>query len=87
MDDFTRCTWVYLLKHKSNTQFLLPQFATMVKTQFDSQIKTIRSDNGAKFLLKEFFQSNGILLVTTCCNNSEFLGMVTLKSPGMVFAV
>ena len=36
VDDFTRCTWVYLLKHKSDTQFLLPQFATMVKTQFDS---------------------------------------------------
>ena len=24
VDDFTRCTWVYLLKHKSDTQFLLP---------------------------------------------------------------
>ena len=27
------------------------------------------------------------LLVTACCDNSGFLGVVTLKSPGGVFAV
>ena len=27
------------------------------------------------------------LLVITCCNNSEFSGVVTLKSPGGVFTV
>ena len=61
VDDFTRCTWVYLLKHKSETQVYLPQFAFMVFTQFNCKIKTIRSDNGTKFYLKDFFQSNGIL--------------------------
>ena len=71
MDDFTRCTWVYLLKHKSNTQFLLPQFATMVKTQFDSWIKTIRSDNGIEFLQKDFFQSNGILHQLSCVDTPQ----------------
>nr|XP_023889801.1 uncharacterized protein LOC112001870 [Quercus suber] len=45
VDDFSRCTWVYLLKLKSDTQVLLPSFANMVKTQFSSNIKTIRSDN------------------------------------------
>ena len=79
VDDFTRCTWVYLLKHKSNTQFLLPQFATMVKTQFDSQIKTIRSDNGAKFLLKEFFQPNGILHQLSCVDTPQQNAIVKTK--------
>ena len=79
MDDFTRCTWVYLLKHKSNTQFLLPQFAIMVKTQFDSQIKTIRSDNGAKFLLKEFFQPNGILHQLSCVDTPQQNAIVKTK--------
>ena len=46
VDDFTKCTWVYLLKHKSETQSLFPKFATMISTQFDCKIKTIRSDNG-----------------------------------------
>ena len=79
VDDFTRCTWVYLLKHKSNTQFLLPQFAIMVKTQFDSQIKTIRSDNGAKFLLKEFFQPNGILHQLSCVDTPQQNAIVKRK--------
>ena len=54
VDDFTRCTWVYLLKHKSKTQVYLSQFATMVSTQFNCKIKTIRSDNGTEFYLKDF---------------------------------
>ena len=61
MDDFSRCTWVYLLKLKSDTQFVIPNFAKMVKTQFNGSIKTIRSDNETEFYLKEFFHSNGIL--------------------------
>ena len=32
VDDFARCTWIYLLKHKFETQFFVPQFATMVNT-------------------------------------------------------
>ena len=61
VDDFSRCTWVYLLKLKSDTQFVIPNFAKMVKTQFNGSIKTIRSDNETEFYLKEFFHSNGIL--------------------------
>ena len=30
VDDFSKCAWVYLLKTKSETQFLIPQFSTMV---------------------------------------------------------
>ena len=32
VDDCSMCTWVYLLKHKSQTQFILEQFYTMVET-------------------------------------------------------
>ena len=71
MDDFTRCTWVYLLKNKSETQVYLPQFASMVLTQFDCKIKTIRSDHGTEFYLKEFFHSNGILHQLTCVDTLQ----------------
>ena len=71
VDDFTRCTWVYLLKHKSETQVYLPQFASMVSTQFNCKVKTIRSDNGTEFYLKDFFQSNGILPQLTCVDTPQ----------------
>ena len=38
----------------------------MVHTQFDSKIKTIRTDNGTEFYLKYFFRSNGILHQLSC---------------------
>ena len=54
VDDYSRCTWVYLLKLKAETQSLLTQFYTMVETQFNMKI-----DNGIKFLMKDFFQNQG----------------------------
>ena len=61
VDDFSRCTWIYLLKAKSKTQVLMPQFYAYVETQFNMKIKCIRTDNGIEFQLKEFFKSKGII--------------------------
>ena len=46
VDDYSRCTWVYLLKSKAETQALIHQFSIMVETQFGAKIKCLRSDNG-----------------------------------------
>ena len=79
VDDYSRCTWVYLLKHKSETQVFLPQFAIMVNTQFNSKIQTIRSDNGTEFFLKDFFHSNGILHQLACVDTSQQNAIVERK--------
>ena len=34
VDDCSRCTWVYLLKHKSQIQAILEQFYLMIEAQF-----------------------------------------------------
>lgn len=39
VDDFTQCTWVYLMNHKSETCPFLENFFAMVKTQYQAQIK------------------------------------------------
>lgn len=79
-DDFTRCTWVYLLKHKSDTYFLLSEFATMVHTQFVSKIKTIRTDNGTEvYLIFFFFHSNGILHQLSCVYTPQQNAIVERK--------
>jgi len=53
VDDFSKCTWVYLLKSKAKTSALIQKISAMVETQFDSKIKCIRSDNGTKFKKKK----------------------------------
>ena len=79
VDDYSRCTWVYLLKHKYEIQIFLPQFATVVNTQFNSKIKTIRCDNGTEFYLKDFFHSNGILHQLACVDTSQQNAIVERK--------
>ena len=71
VDDFSRCTWIYLLKAKSETQVLLPQFCAYVETQFNKKIKCIRTDNGTEFLLKEFFKSKGIIHQLSCVETPQ----------------
>ena len=66
VDDCSRCTWVYLLKHKSQTASFLDQFCTRVETQFARKVKCIRLDNGTEFFLKDFFTKRGILHQLSC---------------------
>ncbi|XP_028094616.1 uncharacterized protein LOC114294675 [Camellia sinensis] len=54
IDDHTRCTWVYLLRHKSDGFPIFVQFVQMVKTQFCTIVRNIRSDNGGEYISNEF---------------------------------
>ena len=67
VDDFTRFTWIFLMQHKSEAQSLLKRFFSYVLTQFDTRIKTFRSDNGGEFLsLRSFFHDNGVVFQHSC---------------------
>lgn len=69
VDDYTRGTWVYLMKDKTETSEILIDFHNMVKTQFNKRIKRVRSDNGTEFLnsiLRKYFNQEGIMHETSC---------------------
>ena len=71
VDDCSRCTWVYLLKHKSQTQSILEQFCTMVETKFSRKVKVIRIDNGTEFIMSDFFAKKGILHHLSCVETPQ----------------
>ena len=79
VDDFTRCTWVYMLKTKSEVSSLLPNFCNMVKTQFNTSVKTIRTDNGSEFFLTKFYGDNGIVHQRSCVETPQQNGVVERK--------
>lgn len=54
------------MKLKSETRKIIENFIVMVKTQFSSMIKTIRSDNGSEFIFPELYAKYGILHHTSC---------------------
>ena len=66
VDDCSRCTWVYLLKNKSQTQLTLEKFCTMIETQFSKKQKCIRTNNGTEFIMSNFFTQRGILHQLSC---------------------
>ena len=61
VDDFSRCTWTFLMPHKSDVSNLIMSFYNLVVNQFNKTIKVIRSDNGPKFALHSFYASKGII--------------------------
>lgn len=50
-----------MIKNKAEVYNFVKAFVNMVKTQFEKNVKAIKIDNGIEFLLKSFYQENGIL--------------------------
>jgi DTW domain-containing protein YfiP len=60
IDDCTRMTWLYLLKHKNEVLSVFQSFQTMVQTQFSEKIQILRLDNSGEDVNHQFrtsFQS------------------------------
>ena len=63
IDDFSRMTWVYLLKKKSEAFGCFKIFKEQVENEIEQKIKCLRSDNGGEFTSKEFnhyYEEHGI---------------------------
>lgn len=56
VDDFSRYTWIYFMKHRSELYRVYKSFASMVHTQFSTSIKIFRSDSGGEYLSNAFRQ-------------------------------
>lgn len=54
VDDFFCATWVYLMQHKSQSQYYIQTFISFIKTRYNTHIKRIRTDNGLEFFHNEF---------------------------------
>ena len=54
VDDFSRYTWLYLLRSRSDVLSIYRQFIEMVYTQFGKHIKVFRSDGSREYLFNAF---------------------------------
>jgi Pol polyprotein/integrase-like protein/gag-pre-integrase-like protein len=82
VDDYSRYTWIFLIKNKSEFLSIFTQFYEHVFTQFNKKIKCIRSDNAKELASGEtlsFFNSKGIISQTTCVNTPQQNGVVERK--------
>ena len=87
-DDFSRKSWVYFLKTKSEVFAKFKEFRAIVEKQSGYQIKTLRTDNGGEYVntvFQEYLVTHGIQSQLTCPYTPEQNGVAerlnrTLKS-------
>jgi hypothetical protein len=63
IDDFSRNTWIYFLRNKSEVFDKFKEFKTLVENQTKKKIKVLRTDNGGEFHgneFEEFYKKCGI---------------------------
>ena len=71
IDDFSRYTWLYLMRSRSEVFSVYCQFTQMIHTQFGKRIKVFRSDGVREYLstsFRDLLSSHGTLANTTAQN-------------------
>ena len=67
IDDYSKFTWIYLLKYKSEVFSIFQEFQKLVERHFDRKIISIQSDWGGEYeKLNSFFRHTGIIHHVSC---------------------
>jgi transposase InsO family protein len=64
IDDFTRFTWVYFFRSKSEIFPMFKALLSLVETQFSAKIQILQSNSGGEYMSNEFqffLKSHGII--------------------------
>lgn len=78
IDDYSRKTFVYFLKNKSEVFEKFKSFKVLVENQTGKRIKVLRSDNGREYInsnLQMFLKNNGIRHQTTVPHSPQQNGV------------
>lgn len=74
-----RCTWVLLLKNKSDALQVVSGFFCMIDTQFHKNIKVFRSDNANELQFTDFFLEKGVLHQYSCVERLQQNSVIERK--------
>ena len=83
IDDFSRCTWLYLMKDRSELFSIFESFFLEIKTQFGTSLRTLQSDNAREYLstqFRTFLTSHGVLHRTSCPHTPQQNGVAERKN-------
>ena len=82
VDDYSRYSWIFNMKHHSELLQVYSNFAKMVETQFSKHIKIFQSDNALEYTQYAFqaiLHSYGTVHQLTCLGTSQQNGRVERK--------
>ena len=64
IDDYSRCTWLFLMKNRAKLFSIFQKFYAEIQTQFNIFIRVLRSDNAREYFsapFTSFMSHHGIL--------------------------
>ena len=82
VDEYSKFTWLYLLKHKFDLLDIFKFFKAIVENQLDFKIKVLRTDNGGEFTsnaFKNFCSTHGLTHQFSCPHTPQQNGVVERK--------
>ncbi|KAM2607610.1 hypothetical protein TB2_036145 [Malus domestica] len=82
VDDFTKYSWLFPLKYKSEAFAIFTQFKSMIENLLSTKIVTLRSDSGGEFLSTQFstfLRDHGISHQLSCPHTPEQNGCAERK--------
>ena len=82
VDDYSRYSWIFNMKHHSELLQVYSNFAKMIETQFSKRIKIFQSDNALKYTQYAFqavLHSYGTVHQLTCPGTSQQNGRAKQK--------
>ncbi|KAI0500284.1 hypothetical protein KFK09_018496 [Dendrobium nobile] len=80
IDDFSRLTWIYPMRQKSEVTNIFIHFKTYVEKFTSYHIKTLRTDGGKEYdnkMLNQFLTSHGILHQSSCPYTQIFISSIS----------
>jgi histone deacetylase 1/2 len=80
IDDFSKFTWIYLLKNRSDVYQVFLDFEQLVERRFDKKIITLQTDWGGEYQkLHSFFNKVGITHHVSCPHTHQKNGSAERK--------
>ena len=74
IDDYSRCTSLFLMKNRVELFSIFQKFHAEVRTQFNTSIRILQSDNAKEYLsgpFSSFMSSHGILHQSSCSHTPQ----------------
>ena len=87
IDDYSRCTWLFLMRTQVELFSIFQKFHAEIRTQFNTSIRILRSDNAKEYFstpFSSFMSSHGILHQSSCAYTPQQNGLAKRKNPHLV---
>ena len=87
IDDYSQCTWLFLMKNRAELYSIFQKFYAEIYTQFNISIRVLHSDNAREYFSApfiSFMSQHGIFYQSSCAHTPQQNGVAERKNRYLV---